>query len=255
MPSGPLPQPPTSVIAKVPWTAGSDHPVLAERAVHVWRANLSAVADDVCGLLCEEEQERAESLVSEHGRQLWMRSRGVLRALLGRDLEQDPRTLRFATGAHGKPALLDDARGRPAPESAAAHEGQMTQKPSRMSFNLSHSGELALYGFTTAGSVGVDLERAHRPVYAVAIAARIFGAAEAERLRELDPGDREREFLRAWARHEAKLKCLGVGIGGASELDAERGPWVAELEVGPDAAGAVAMEPAPRELRCWDWCL
>jgi 4'-phosphopantetheinyl transferase len=253
MPSGPLPQPPPSAIAEVSWTAGSPHPVLAERAVHVWRADLAAVSDDVCGLLCEEEQERAESLLSEHGRQLWMRSRGVLRALLGGYLAQDPRTLRFATGTHGKPALLDDSAGRAASESQTAQEGQMTQAPRRMSFNLSHSGNMALYGFTTAGSVGVDLERAHRPVDEVAIAGRIFGAAEAERLRELDPGDREREFLRAWARHEAKLKCLGVGIGGAAELDAGGGLWVAELEVGPDAAGAVAMEPAPRELLCWEW--
>jgi hypothetical protein len=54
-------------------------------------------------------------------------------------------------------------------------------------------------------------------------------------------------------RHEAELKCRGTGIGGAT---AERGgwaPWIAELDVAPRAAGAVALERAPGELCCWDW--
>jgi len=213
----------------------------------VWRADLAAVTDDLAKLLSPEERARAKRFPREHDRQLWTRAHGVLRALLGRYLERDPRTLQFAAGAHGKPALLDDPPGPTAtPSSAGAGSG-------RLSFNLSHSGQLALYAFTETGAVGVDVEVARRPFDVVALAARAFGPAEARRLGELGPALRAMEFLRAWVRHEAKLKCRGTGIGGAGSPAGGREPWSARLEAGAGAAAAVALEHAPRELRCWDW--
>jgi hypothetical protein len=110
-----------------------------------------------------------------------------------------------------------------------------------------------MYAFSEAGAVGVDVEVGRHTIDEVAIAARAIGAEEAERLRALDPALRRREFLRAWARHEAQLKCLGVGIGAARGASAERRPWIAQLEMGPDAGAAVAAERPPRELRCWEW--
>ena len=141
---------------------------------------------------------------------------------------------RFASGreADGKPLLVDGG----------------------ISFNLSHSGGLALYAFTSSAAVGLDVERAGRHLDVLAIASRAFGAAEARRLEELDDDARERAFLRAWVRHEAELKCLGVGIGGMRTSDRERPrPWIAELELGPRAAGAVAVQAPDAVLRCWEW--
>ena len=66
-----------------------------------------------------------------------------------------------------------------------------------------------------AGPVGVDVEVPRRAIDEVALAARAFGPAEARRLEGLDPAVRAQEFLRAWVRHEAQLKCRGTGIGGA----------------------------------------
>jgi hypothetical protein len=88
----------------------------------------------------------------------------------------------------------------------------------------------------------------------LALAARAFGPAEAERLRRLDPDSREQEFRRAWVRHEAALKCLGTGIGAAPAAEAgRRSPWIAELDMGAGAAAAVALTAAPSEMRCWEW--
>jgi 4'-phosphopantetheinyl transferase len=225
------------------WAPGPARPQLREGEVHVWRAELGTVGDQPAELLCDEEQERAARLLRARDRQLWTRGRGVLRRLLGGYLASDPRTLRFATEAHGKPSLIGHAQ---------------------LSFNLSHSGGLALYAFTTVGPVGVDIELARRPIDAVALAARAFGPGEAARLAALDPATRSRELLRAWTRHEAALKRLGVGIRGGIRDDAGRGgdcgargdapePWIAELDIGPQGAAAVAVEPRPRVLRCWDW--
>jgi 4'-phosphopantetheinyl transferase len=229
------------------WAAGPGRPLLAEGAVHVWRADLTAVSDELLELLSPEERVRAERFSRERDRQLWTHSRGLLRALLGRYLHADPRTLRLATGTHGKPALADDPLGSATPPDTNS------PRSVSLSFNLSHSGGLALYAFAPTAAVGVDVEVSRRSVNAVAIAARTFGAAEASRLELLDAPSREREFLRAWVRYEAELKCLGVGIGAVHSAAHGRTPWIAQLEMGPRAAAAVGVELPPHELRCWEW--
>lgn len=208
--------------------------LIGEGEVHVWMADLDDVNDDVLGSLCQEERARAKRFPREHDGRLWQRAHGVLRALLGHYLDSDPGTLRFTTGAHGKPEL--------------------EQTPARglqLSFNLSHSGTLALYAFALGEAVGIDVEVARRPLDEVAIAARLFGPGEAGRLQGLEQGEREREFLRAWVRKEAKLKCRGSGISAGT--DEEGVTWIAELSVGPRAAAAVACERPPRQLLYRDW--
>ena len=188
----------------------------------------------------------------ERDRQLWTRAHGVLRALLGRYLESDPRTLPITTEAHGKPALLDDPPASIPGARATPGETTYAMYP-RLAFNLSHSGALALYAFTKTGAVGVDVEVARRPLNEVGIAERIFGAVEVKRLSALDPRTREQEFLRLWARHEAELKYWGTGIGDPDAPELGDEPWVAELDVGPRAAAAVAVKDPPFKLRCWEW--
>ncbi len=237
---------PTS--AEEAWAPGPPRPLLADGAVHVWRADLGTVASELAELLSEDERARAARIVNEREAEMWGRSRGVLRALLGRYLQREPRSLRFVLGEHGKPKLDDTGE-----EASAVASASCASSPPRLSFNMSHSDRLALYAFSEAGAVGVDVEVARRAVDEVAIAARMLGAAEARRLGELDPASRRGEFLRAWARHEAALKCLGVGIGGAASEPGGRSPWVAQLEVGPEAGAAVAAARSPSELCRWDW--
>jgi 4'-phosphopantetheinyl transferase len=220
-------------------------PRLTDGAAHVWRADLTAVKGEVVELLCAEELDRAERFAKHSDGKRWSHARGILRALLGLYLRRDPSILRFTAGVHGKLELLEEGAG-----SAAAAE-PARERAHKLSFNLSHSGELALYALTETGPVGVDVEVARRPINEAAIAARILGATEARRLETLDPATREREFLRAWTRHEATLKCRGTGIGDAPVNEGQL--WTAELEVGPRAAAAVALEHPPSALTCWDW--
>jgi 4'-phosphopantetheinyl transferase len=229
------------------WAPGPLRPRLTDLAVHVWRADLAAVSPQLVELLREEERIRAERIPNKPDSELWRRSRGLLRTLLGRYLQRDPTTLRFVTGEHGKPALAHNAE-----EPSAAGQPASADR-NRVSFNMSHSAHWALYAFSAAGAVGVDIEMARRPVDAVAIAARMLGAEQAQRLQALDPASRQREFIRAWARHEAELKCLGVGIGGGDASASPPRPSVVQLELGFDAGAAVASERQALELRCWDW--
>jgi 4'-phosphopantetheinyl transferase len=237
------------------WAPGPLRPLLAEHAVHVWRADLTDVPDALGELLDDGERARAARVGKARDAERWRRSHGLLRALLGGYLQLEPASLRFTAGEHGKPALAADSdRGR----AGAPHEPDPTRIGSRLSFNMSHSAQLALYAFSRAGAVGVDVEVGRRPIDEVAVAARALGMATANRLRTLEQPARSREFLAAWARHEAQLKCLGVGIGGAgfggsAGAGEDHGLWLVELEMGPDVAAAVAAEHPARELCCWDW--
>jgi 4'-phosphopantetheinyl transferase len=116
----------------------------AKGIVHVWHADLAVAGDGLENLLCAQELARAARIVPDRRRVRWARSRGILRALLGRYLDCDPRTLRFIPGSHGKPALHRE-------------EGGWTTD---LRFNLSHSGEILLLAVTAGREVGVDVERA-----------------------------------------------------------------------------------------------
>jgi 4'-phosphopantetheinyl transferase len=114
-----------------------------EGVIHLWRADLEAVEDGLVeDLLCADELARAAQILRPRERVLWARSRGVLRSLLGRYLDRDPRALDFVLGPHGKLALAPEG---PAPATS-------------LRFNLSHSGPLALYAVTAGREIGIDIE-------------------------------------------------------------------------------------------------
>jgi 4'-phosphopantetheinyl transferase len=216
---------------------------------------LDAVGDDLLELLDGAERARGERILREEARARWLRARGLLRALLGRYQQKDPRELRFVTSANGKPALMDDPLEIAGPFALATRAVLRVRGPARrLFFNASHSGSFALFALSAASPVGVDVEAACERAERTAAAARAFGPAEASRLQTLDRFAREREFLRLWTRYEARLKLGGRGIGGSGsrgEGASDREPWFAELDVGPRAAGALALEREPHELRRW----
>jgi 4'-phosphopantetheinyl transferase len=231
------------------WLAGPQAPRLAQGSAHVWRADLEAVADDALGGLSDDERERAGEISGDHERALWSRSRGVLRALLGRYLHSAPADVQIAVGPHGKPQLSSDATSH-----------------AQLFFNLSHSQRWALYAFSADGPVGVDVQalrdRDERTaVDHIAVARRAFGEHEAQRLSLVEPARREWEFLRAWTLHEARVKRLGLGIGGGGPAAPDIGvaaasaadPWTVELDIGHKAAAALALGAPAGDLRLWDW--
>lgn len=183
-------------------------------AVDVWRVDLGGAAAGLEDLLCVQERARAGRLVRARQRTLWVRSRGTLRALLGRYLDREPRELRFELGAHGKPALCDGGSLR---------------------FNLSHSGELMLVAVTAGREIGVDVERP-RERYTEAF-LRAWTMREAA-VKCLGIGLGSAPLLAGDASAQA--------AEGKGALDVD-GLWTAELDLGPGAIAAVAAtSPSPR---------
>lgn len=140
--------------------------------------------------LSPEELERAATYGSERLRNLYVGRRGVLRTLLSRLVLKPPESITLREEPGRKPALATgDLR-----------------------FNLSFSGDHALYAFSRAWNVGVDLE-AVAPCFPMAGVARDhFTAAERNLLDEAGAPDRARVFFTFWTRKEACAKALGIGL-------------------------------------------
>lgn len=146
--------------------------------------------------LAPEETARAERFRFERHRRAFVLGRGALRALLGNYLEASPAEIRFVYGPQGKPALARD-----------------TSDESRsLRFNVSNSGHLAAYVFTTACELGVDVEQYRQVRDLNHIADRFFSPAETVELLALPEGEREAGFFNCWTRKEAYIKAVGGGL-------------------------------------------
>ena len=149
-----------------------------------------------------------------------------MRAILAAELGREPQ---LTVGPYGKPELVGG----------------------ELAFNVAHSGELALIAVSRAGPIGVDLEQ-HRPLRDAAAIARRFFTAEEAALVVADPV----EFYRLWCRKEAWVKAQGTGLrlplDGVDVRVAPPGWLLADLDIAPGYAAAVARPGASDEIRVID---
>jgi 4'-phosphopantetheinyl transferase len=218
------------------WMPASSCAPLLAGDVHVWSVSLEcarSIVSEAFDTLSGDERDRARRFHFERDSRRFVRARAALRQILGGYLEMDPADLSFRYGTHGKPALTGNAAGA-------------------LSFNVSHSDELALIAVARPGvELGVDVEAIRSMPDADDIACRNFAPAEVARLSVLPAQMREAAFFRCWTRKEAYLKALGDGL--ARPLDSFevtlRADEPVELRVASDPGEAArwtlaALEPA-----------
>jgi 4'-phosphopantetheinyl transferase len=154
----------------------------------------------------------------------------ALRRVLALYLGEAPEAIELARGEHGKPRLAAE--------------------PERLAFNLSHSGELALVAVSRGREVGVDVEREKPARDLVALAERALPPEDVAVVSAAGEDERPRVFYELWARHEARLKCLGVGLGSTPTWPS---PSVAveSLPIDPGYAAAVAVTGGAVPVSCW----
>lgn len=152
-------------------------------------ARLNASSDEVCALqasLSAAERHRAGRFRFERHRRRFIVARGRLRQLLAARLGLQPEEVKLAYGKNGKPQLLN-------PD---------------LYFSVSHSDNVALFAFSRASEIGVDVE-AIRPIReADTIAAQFFSPLE----RLVCEREKPLGFLRCWTRKEALVKAIGEGL-------------------------------------------
>jgi 4'-phosphopantetheinyl transferase len=138
--------------------------------------------------------------------------------------------------------LRSDRNGKP----------RLATKPERLSFNLSHSGRLALVAIASDGvEVGIDVERLRPRRDLARLADRWLPAEDAVAVAAAPPAEREGRFYAAWTRHEARVKCTGAGLAGPPPGPEVRA-WPLAIDPGYAAAVALATTTEPRiVLRAW----
>lgn len=120
-------------------------------------------------------------------------TRAALRHCLAEATGSAPEALVFATAPQGKPCLVDS-------------DG--------LSFNVSHSGSLALIGISRLRPIGVDIERTREITDMLGLAEAYFSDREYRSLARLTtPEERASAFYAIWTAKESVLKALGTGIG------------------------------------------
>lgn len=207
------------------------------KEVHSWCVTLDVPPEASARLystLSPDERNRSARFRFARDRQRFITARGVLRGLLGRYLGTRPDQIRFTYNAFGKPEL-------------SAEFG------SRLRFNLSHSGDLALIAITTDAAIGVDLERIRpQPDYG-AIARSVFSAAEVDQLNSLPSHLYAQAFFNCWTRKEAYVKARGEGLAMPCPVDLDgTPPWsLYTLQPAPGYVGALVVEERDRRLRQW----
>lgn len=240
----------------------SDHPSGDLRCpgrgeAHLWHFDLDAPPDKLGryrDLLNEGEMVRAKRLIRDLHRDRFIVGRARLRILLGRYLSAPPESFAFTYSEQGKPSLTPP----PAP------------KP--LSFNLSHSGGLAIFVIAGFDSVGVDVEAIKDSRDLLPIARRFFSARERDQLLALPEAEQCPAFYQCWASKEALLKAWGTGLAtplekftvevavgraGVIEIDLpehNRVPWrITPLRVAPGYAAAIATPGALLAMKVRNW--
>ncbi|MDP9106005.1 MAG: 4'-phosphopantetheinyl transferase superfamily protein [Candidatus Eremiobacteraeota bacterium] len=173
--------------------------VIAAAECHVWWADPLISGEDLARHLDDAERERAARFRRPEDRLRYAAAHGLARLVLGADLGEVPRKVRFETecarcgGPHGKPRLLG---------SGAA-----------VDFSISHSGRRVVVAAARGVRVGVDVEStARRYASDEPLVRGVLTPAEAEALTRVPESRRAEAFFRYWTRKEAVLKATGDGL-------------------------------------------
>ncbi|HRI60694.1 MAG TPA: 4'-phosphopantetheinyl transferase superfamily protein, partial [Saprospiraceae bacterium] len=179
------------------WELPPEDLTCTDQAIHLWLVRLDIAESQyryLGDLLSPDEQQRAKKFTFDQHRARFIAGRGFLRSILGKYLQMEPAQIRFQYNTWGKPAL-DPSLGI-----------------NTFHFNLSHSNGLALFAFTQAGPIGVDIENIRPQTDIEQTGALVFSSSELAALQSLSPEIRRITFFQFWTRKEAFMKAKGDGF-------------------------------------------
>lgn len=221
----------------------------ASSTIHIWRISLApAPLSPKCleNILTPAEHARAARFRFAHDRARWVRTRGIVRVLIGQYAQCAPSHVPLTCGAHGKPALTPGFRAAP------------------LHFNWSHTDDLALLALTEGGEVGVDVERLRMGFDPGTLGRSVFAPDELACLRDASAAECRALFFTYWTGREAILKALGTGFSAAPaefsvaglahrETVQTQGMTVRSLPLGGGHAAAVACFGKDPQICGHDW--
>ena len=191
----------------------------------------SGEAESLVNYLSPEEEEVSNRYSNRLHRERFIFRRALLRQLLAQQTGRTARSLQFVRESRGKPSLSN----------------------SQVEFSVSSSNEQAVFLLSTAGAVGVDIERIVPEFAYQSLLDEHFTATERDSILKLQPSLRIPAFYRSWTQKEACAKAIGAGltvplsnyeVGSSSQTWTPAGPnlLVQGIGAGEGIAVAVALQ-------------
>lgn len=159
-------------------------------------SDLSAHCDMFYHLLSAEEKTKANKFLFKADKERYILARGILRKLLSTYLNIPNAAINFMYNPYGKPFLTNN---------------------NGLQFNMSHSKDKVLLGFTYQSMIGVDIEMKSKTVDFDAVAKRFFHDNEFHLLSALGDKDKKDLFFNIWVIKEAFIKAIGKGLSSNME--------------------------------------
>lgn len=180
---------------------------LSANFIDVWLCNLQQLSNNISefyGMLSNTERKRADKLMIKEKQEQFVITRGCLRQRLGWLTDSDPASFVFDYLEHGKPVLGKSSSG----ESVSGNDQQYND----ITFNVSHSSELALIAISLNQQLGVDIEKVNRDANPRKLVTRFFSQAEQTAMSALPESLLAKAFCASWTRKEAFIKAVGDGV-------------------------------------------
>ncbi len=172
-------------------SAVCDFLVATDRA-DVWRININSnllMLDNFLSILHPDEIARANRYYQTKDRNRFIISRGALRIILGKYLNEQPALIEFKTGVNKKPYINNTNH-------------------TRLCYNISHSGDWILLGISDS-EIGADTEQVNFTFGYDDVLQDNFSDAEIDFINQSAPVER---FFMLWTRKEALLKATAKGL-------------------------------------------
>ncbi len=146
--------------------------------------------EEFYSFLDAQEKKRADRFTFAELRRNYLLAHGLLRLELAGYLAIDPSAIVYCYGPYGKPFLASG----------------------EMHFNMSHSNNRVLFGFSRDVEIGVDIEYMKPSLMLEDLPVSVLTTAEQELIRLQPDGRRKEVFYQIWTRKEAYYKAIGTGL-------------------------------------------
>ena len=161
--------------------------------IHIWLVKIGnppQYYSELENLLSIEELTQARHFQFKKDQQSSIARRGILRLLLGKYCKASPKSITYQVTPFGKLSFP-----------SCPH-----------SFNISHSMDMAIFGFSAFPEIGVDIEQIQFKPDLVHMAERWFSPEELSGLSALPSQLQTEAFYHVWTQKEAYIKARGLGL-------------------------------------------
>ena len=168
-----------------------------DNIIHIWSANLEqpeAIIEGYYSILSDHEKKEVDRYKTEGFRNRRIISMGLLRILISKYTNYRPNEVIFYYNEFGKPSILPDSDG------------------TKLFFNLSHSGNIAVFVFSGNREIGIDVEKVVGLADMEGVIDLCFSGSEKKWFSKLPSAKKEEMFYKIWTCKEAYIKAIGKGL-------------------------------------------